>query len=108
MPPQELRKLACVVERLFLVSSEGSWQLADISEDWKKTHVNFIFRKGKIKVLVSHGTFGLSLIRQLNIRINFSAVSEVKHWYSLLGDAVESPSLDMPKTQPGNSMSNLL
>ncbi|KAK4816824.1 hypothetical protein QYF61_023888 [Mycteria americana] len=102
MHAQKLRKQAHVVARSFLVFSERSWQSGDAPQDWKKANVTLIFKKGKTEDPGNHRPFSLSLIRQLNIRRNFTG-RVVKHWHRLLREAMESPSFEILKIQPDNA-----
>ncbi|PKU49450.1 rna-directed dna polymerase from mobile element hypothetical protein [Limosa lapponica baueri] len=44
--PKALKELVDVISRPLSVIFEKSWRLGDIPEDWKKTNVTFIYKKG--------------------------------------------------------------
>lgn len=72
MDPQELRKLACVVARSFLVFFESSWQWGIYRpRGLEECKCHPYLQKGKTEDLGNHRLFGLSLIRELNAERNF-------------------------------------
>ncbi|KFV78073.1 RNA-directed DNA polymerase from mobile element jockey, partial [Struthio camelus australis] len=47
MHPRVLRQLADVIARPLSILLERSWRSGEVPEDWKKTNVTPVFKKGK-------------------------------------------------------------
>ncbi|KFP26927.1 RNA-directed DNA polymerase from mobile element jockey, partial [Colius striatus] len=47
MNPRELRELADVVAKPLSIIFEQSWRTGEVPEDWRKTNVASVFKKGR-------------------------------------------------------------
>ncbi|GAB0179825.1 mitochondrial enolase superfamily member 1 [Grus japonensis] len=62
MHPQVLRELADVIARPLSIIFERSWRAGEVPEDWRKTNVTLVFKKGKKEDLGDYRPVSLTSI----------------------------------------------